>query len=378
MKKEKRILHVVSNMHRGGAETMIMNLYRNIDRERVQFDFLCHYKNDNFNVENVEGAYDKEIKTLGGRIFKVPSLGSSNPLKYIKNIQNVIKENGPFEAIHVHTNKQAGFALLAARLRNIKKRIVHCHTSNWSYKNKVMSKILRVLIKVNANIFCSCEEEMMEKIFNVNNKKEEKIYVLNNSIEIDKFVNVSKDKVLDLKKNLEIRESTKVVGHIGRFSEEKNHQFIIDIAKEFKGEDIVFLLIGDGPLKKQLEEQIMSFKLVGKIKILGIKENINEYMNLFDVFLLPSLFEGIPLVLIEAQATSTKCLISNKISKAVDMDLGLIKTLGIKKSDVKLWKKHILELDKVQNHIPNVINRLTEKGYNVQKNKEILYEIYGV
>ena len=163
----KRVLHIVSSMGRGGAETLIMNIYRNIDRRKVQFDFITHSQGN--------GDYDDEIKTMGGKIHCIPSLGNIGPFNYLKRLVALMSAND-YIAIHAHTDYQSGFPALAAKICGIKNRICHSHSNNW-LKNKgikewLILKNLQVMIRFSATKFCSCSEEAAEFIFGKSNNKQ--------------------------------------------------------------------------------------------------------------------------------------------------------------------------------------------------------------
>ena len=374
----KRVVHVVSNMHRGGAETMIMNLYRNIDRSKLQFDFICHYRKDDENGIDKRADYVDEIEKLGGRVFKIPSLGTSNPMEYVLNIKKVLTSKGPFEAIHVHTNKQAGFVLIGARLAGIKIRITHSHITEWSYGNKLYSHILRSLIKINSTKYCACGIEAGINAFGYKSFNSNNINILNNAIEVDKFIKIDSKDIEYLRKELNIPNENIVIGNIARFDEQKNHDFILNLANKIKKhtQEFTILLVGDGPRKGYIEEKVKDLNLGENIKLLGIRKDINNLMSLFDVFILPSLFEGLPLVSIEAQAAGTKCVVSNNVTKEIDMGLGLVSQLPINDNDLDKWESEIF--DKEENWVDKneIERRITEKGYNVCQNINKLYELY--
>ena len=159
--RPKRVLHVVSRMQRGGAETMIMNLYRNIDREKVQFDFIVH--------SDIKGDYDEEIEKLGGKIIKCNSLGTVGPLRYVKELSQLIKDNGPFCVVHAHTDFQTGFVAKAAKKAGVGKRICHSHNTQWKSNpniiDKVMLFIFKIFIDKYATDYCSCGRDAAKFLF---------------------------------------------------------------------------------------------------------------------------------------------------------------------------------------------------------------------
>ena len=376
----KRVIHVVSDMHRGGAETMIMNLYRNIDRDKLQFDFICHYRKDDIDGVNKRTDYYDEIEKLGGRIFKVPSLGTSNPIEYIFSIKNILIKNGPFEAIHVHTNKQSGFALLGAKLACVKNRIAHSHTAEWMNYNKIYIKILKIIMKNNATKYCACGVDAAINAFDIKTINNSNVMLLSNAIEVNNFISIDNYEIKKLKKQFGLQEKTKIIGHVGRFDIEKNHKFILQLAQQLKknNRDFKMLLIGTGPLKEEIQNRIKNMCLDRNVEILGVRDDIDVLMNMFDVFLLPSLFEGLPLVSVEAQAAGTRCIVSDTVTNEIDMGLGLVKQLPIDNESLDKWESAIFEENKLKLSKKEILEKITQQGYNVSKNVNKLYELYEI
>lgn len=372
--KSKRILHVVSAMHRGGAETMIMNLYRNIDRKKVQFDFIVH--------SDKKGDYDDEIMSLGGRIIKCKSLGSLGPIKYIKELSEIIKQNGPFQAIHSHTDFQGGFVALAAKKANISKRICHSHNTRWvanpNIKHKLQLTLFKEMIDKYATDYCACGVDSASFLFKKSKIDSNKITYLNNAIEVEKF-NASIDYDY-LRKELNIKNDEMIIGHIGRFYEQKNHRYIVKIGRYLKNNNYKFkiLLVGQGPLQQEIREMVNEYNLDENIKFLGVREDIPNLMKLFDVFLFPSFFEGLPVVLVEAQAAGLPCLISDSITKEVDMGVNLLNYLSIK-DDIEKWIEEIkLIKDKQIPSYEERVLKIQKKGYEVKSNVDKILRLYDI
>lgn len=369
--KTVRVLQVTSAMNRGGAETMIMNIYRNIDRRKVQFDFVSHREE--------ECHYDQEIRKLGGRIFYVKSLGQSGPIKYINDIKKIINKNGPYIAIHSHTDFQSGFVAFAGKLAGVKKRICHSHNTNWPrskhWFNELALQFLKTLIRTNATDLVGCGKEAAKFLFDT-----EKATVLPNAIDLDVFKR-AKDLEIDYyRSEFGINVDTKVIGHIGRFSEQKNHLFILKLAEFLRRKSLDFriLLIGDGPLRSAVETEINNKGLSNYIQCLGIRSDIPELMNLFNVFLLPSLYEGLPVVLVEAQAAGVNCVISSTITDEVDMGLGLIKKVSLDE-DLEFWENALTNaLEASKPDWTDIYTALTKKGYNIKQSVQDLMQLYGI
>ena len=338
MKECKRILHVVSAMNRGGAETMIMNLYRKIDRKIVQFDFLVH--------SDDKGHFDDEILSLGGRIIRCNSLGSIGPIKYIKEVSNLIKNNGPFHVVHSHTDFQGGFVAIAAKIAGISKRICHSHNTKWLENPTLIHRlqliVFRQIINIYATGYCACGADAAQFLFNNKNIDLGKVEYLNNGIDVDKFNINQENEYLKLK--LDIKKDEIVIGHIGRFYDQKNHEFIIKIAKYMKERDYKFkiFLVGEGPKFKEIFNLVEKNNLSSNVKFLGVREDIPNLMHVFNVFLFPSFFEGLPVVLVEAQASGLPCVISNTITKEVDLGLNLIHYCDLN-DDIEIWVDEVIK-----------------------------------
>lgn len=214
--KPMRVPHVFSGMNRGGAETMMMNLYRKMDRTKVQFDFLTH--------RNDPCAYDEEILALGGRLFYVPSISGTNPITFVKQVKRVIQEKGPFAAVHAHTDFQSGFIALAARLAGVPVRICHSHSTSWRGRASRLAGmrlfVFRRLITANATALCACGKDAGRFLFG----KEKDVHLLPNGIDLDLFAGGCADTETEKRKR-GIAGGRLVIGHIGRFTEEKTTNF---------------------------------------------------------------------------------------------------------------------------------------------------------
>ncbi|WP_066067749.1 glycosyltransferase family 1 protein [Neobacillus soli] len=369
-KEPKRILHIVSSMERGGAETLIMNVYRNLDRSKIQFDFITH------SIQ--KGDYEDEISELGGKIFKIASLGQLGPFLYLKELMKIMKSN-VFVAVHSHTDYQSGFPALAAKLCGIKKRICHSHSTNWqkgySQKEKITLTILRSIIRVGATDYCSCSEEAAQFLFG-----NRKVNILKNGIDLNQFVRNKTSDRKSVMEELKLPESVKIIGHVGRFSESKNHIFLLKVLKKLVDQDnrYVALLIGDGPLRTQIEKEAEMLGILNQIRFLGVRADISRLMNAFDVFLFPSKFEGFGIVTIEAQCSGTPCVISDTVPKTTDMGLGLASFVSLN-ACFEDWCTNIKEALSMERPASNMIlKEISKRGYNIQSNVNDWIELYVV
>lgn len=362
-------------MERGGAETLIMNIYRNLDRSKVQFDFISH--------SDKQGDYEQEIMKLGGRIFKISSLGQLGPFAYIKELVKIMSANS-FIAVHSHTDFQGGFPALAAKICGIKKRICHSHSNNWHKENryleKVMLKILQTIIRFAATDYCSCSKEAAEFLFGEDMLNDGKVSILKNGIDVTQFSSLKTNFKKSVFDELGLPGNARVLGHVGRFSDSKNHIFILKILKKLVEEDNCFvaLLIGEGPLRESIEKEAQRLGILKNIRLLGVREDIPRLMKAFDVFLFPSQFEGFGIVALEAQCAGTPCVISNTVPKTTDMGLGLTSYVSLDK-DLDIWCSEVKEALNKERPDNRLINEeISKRGYNIQNNVNDWINLYGV
>ena len=296
-KKEEpiRIAQIIGKWLGGGVEAVVMNYYRHLDHSKVQFDFICD--DDSTNI-----PYD-EIEKLGGKVILIPPY--QKVFKYQKELRRVLR-NGKYEIVHSHINTLSVFPLYAAKKVGVPVRIAHSHstTNKKEWKKNLLKQVLRPFSKKYATNYMCCSELAGRWLFGDKAYDEGKVYLLNNAIDLDKFK--YDKKIRDKKrKELGIKEDTIVIGHIGRFVAQKNHTFLIDIFNQFhkKEKNSILLLAGQGPLQEEIKNKVRELGLDDSVRFLGQRNDANELYQAFDVFLLPSLYEGLPVVGVEAQAS---------------------------------------------------------------------------
>lgn len=344
----------MGSLHRGGAETMIMNYYRAFDKEKCQMDFIIHAEFDN--------DYRKEAKELGANVYLLNRPGAIGPCKYIKLVSDIIKKNGPYDAIHIHTNYQAFLSVIAAKKSGIKKIIVHSHTTQYKLYETVVN---RFFFKLYNTVNVSCGIKAGDAFFGKNN-----YIVLNNAIDISKFV--SKHNEEGSKKIKNLYGDKKVIGHLGSFTYPKNHKFIIKVAEELKQRrnDFVVLLYGEGELLDNIKLLIEQKGLQDYVQVVGVTSNPAETYQTFDMFILPSIYEGFPVTLLESQLSSIYTLASDNVTREVDLGVDKIEFL---KLDSDLWANRINTL--LDGDISNSkIDSFDKYDVNIQWKK--LYDIY--
>ena len=269
----------------GGVESVVMNYYRNIDKEKIQFHFLCDEHSTDIPYE--------EIEKLGGKVIIVPPY--QKLFKYQKELYKIFKENN-YKIVHSHINALSVFPLRVAKKAGVPIRIAHSHsTSNKKeWKKNIVKNILRPFSKVYANKFFACTKHAGEWLFGKRIIERKELNVINNAIDLKKF-EFNENTREDLRKELGIKEDVLVIGHVGRFMKQKNHDFLIDVFNELikKDENSILILIGQGPLLNEMKQKVRDLNIEDKVKFIGQVTNVEKYYNIMDIFLFPSIYEGL-------------------------------------------------------------------------------------
>lgn len=360
-----RIAHIMGKWLGGGVESVVMNYYRHIDRTKIQFDFICD--EDSTNI-----PYD-EIESLGGKVVLIPPY--QKILRYQKQLKRVL-EDGRYKIVHSHISTLSVFSLLAATRANVPVRIAHSHsTTNKKEKKKnLMKQTLRPFSKLFATNYMCCSELAGRWLFGDKAYDKGNVYLLNNAIDLDKF-KYNEFIRQEVRNELNIADNTLVIGHIGRFVEQKNHDFLIDIFNEVykKNNNSLLLLVGQGPKMKEIKEKVKNYNLQDNVLFLGQRNDTNRLYQAFDVFVLPSLYEGLPVVGVEAQASGLPCLFSNDMTKETKiLSTTIFLSLEV---GVNHWG------DTISNQCKNCMrkNKVDEfsiKGFNIELEADNLENMY--
>lgn len=362
-----RVLHITGAMNRAGTETMLMNIYRNIDREKIQFDFVTYSKQ--------EAHYDEEIRQLGGRVIHIDRPQS------IKEHVSVMKRYGPYDVVHAHTLFHCGTALVAAKIAGVPVRIAHAHTTE-DNENSLLRKIYlqtmrEVINKFSTNLL-ACSSNAGSYLFGEKGLSGWKYAYFPNLIEYKKFMDYSRDDVFAFKKDAGLTNQL-VIGHVGRFIEPKNHRFLLEILKvvKQKQENCKLLLVGDGDLRKKIEESAKEQGLSENIIFAGLREDVHTMFQCMDVFVFPSKYEGLGLVLLEAQASGLPCVVSEAIQPEADLNIGLMTRLSLRTS-AENWAELILEkARKKEMDQKKIRNAFVKEGYSMDTGIKKLLSIYN-
>ena len=356
---QKRIVHMLNAMGMGGIENFIMNVYRNLDRENYQFDFILQ--------NEAESIFEAEIRNLGGRIYKIPRF-EKNPLKHMSELKKILKEN-QYIAFHRHTANSVVFVdLMVAKLAGIKNIIVHSH--NTMHPQKSLNIFCIPILYALADEHFACGEDAGKWLYG--SREFEVIY---NGIEIAKYA-YSEETRLECRKEIGLSEDDIVLGHIGRFSEQKNHKFLVEMFKELSklNDKYKLILCGDGELREEIALYCKEKELDNKVIFLGIRKDVNKVLQAMDAFVFPSKYEGLPVSLIETQLTSLPCFISNTITDEALYNKNIVK-LGIEESDKEEWCKQIMALP-ITTEYRSYINEDLYNDYEIKNIVKKLCEIY--
>ena len=353
------IAHIIGKWLGGGVESFVMNYYRNINRDKIQFHFICDRDSTNIPYE--------EIEMLGGRVILIPPY--QKIFNYIKELRKIFREN-KYRIVHSHLNSLNVFPLFCAYKENVCVRIAHSHstTNKKEWKKNIIKNVLKRFSKIFATDYFACTEYAGKWLFG---DKQENIKLVNNSINIEmfKFNDEIRNKI---KKELNIEDKF-VVGHVGRFVQQKNHDFLLDIFNEIYKNDknAILLLIGEGPLEKDIKKKINDLKLNDVVYFLGIRKNVNELMQAMDVFVFPSLYEGLGMVLIEAQASGLKCVCSTE----VPIEAKLTENITFLNLDdgVEKWYENIIA---EKNTRKSYVEELRMCGYDIKNEVKKLENDY--
>ena len=300
-----RVLQCVNNMHRAGLETMLMTYYRNIDRTRVQFDFLTHRAE--------RSDYDDEIEALGGKIYRAPRLYPQNYPSYFRFMEDFFREHQEYKIVHSHIDAMSYLPLLAAKKAGIPVRIAHSHSTGIDLDFKYpLKQYYRYRIGNVATHSFACGEQAGKFLF-----RNTDYMVIPNAVDTQLF-RYNKEVRRQKREELQLLDSF-VVGHVGRLTYPKNHEFLLQIFAGLlkKRPDSILLLIGTGEKEQQIKAKAADWGIAYAVRFLGSRSDVAELYQAMDVFVMPSHFEGVPLVGIEAQFAGLPCVFSEGVPREV-------------------------------------------------------------
>lgn len=361
-----RVLHILHSMNRGGAENSLMNYYREMDRTKVQFDFLL--------TDPHHSSFEDEIIRLGGMVYRVPPLVIKNPFPYIQGVKRFFKEHTEYKIVHSHTSSKSFLPLFLAKKQGIPVRISHSHSSKAERGiNGMIRKTLRPFLKLVATDWLTCGEQAGEYLYGKNAQKEGHVRLFRNVIETDRF-RFSKEKREKMRHSLGIENDVFVIGHTARFDPVKNHKFDVDILVEIKKiyPNCKLLELGLG-VKEGLLDYAIQKGVDENIIFTGVVNNVFDYEQAMDVFILPSFNEGLPLSIVEAQVSGLPCFTTERtVSKECSVT-NLVSYIPLE-AGAKVWAKRIWESRNIER-----IDRFVEivsAGYDAKTSAKKLQDFY--
>lgn len=360
--KPIRILHVLGKLNRGGAETIVMNLYRRLDKNKFQFDFIIH--------TTEKGDYIDEIIKMGGRIYSVPRYNVINHFKYKKAWKNFFDNHKEYKIIHGHVRSTAAIYLKIAKKFGLK-TISHSHSiSSGKGVAAIVKNILQFRIRYIADYFMGCSKMANEWLFGKKVANSDKCFILTNGIEISKFLFKANTRK-KMRESLSINNDEILIGHVGRFSPEKNHEFIFKFFKKLYNinDKYKLLLIGGGTEKEKILKKYNNCSFMKNIICLNTVPDVYNYMQAMDLFILPSKYEGLGMVLIEAQISGLKCITSNN----VPTDVNITNNVEFQKLEINSWVDKIININIARCN--DIINNKS-KNYDINNVVQKLQEFY--
>lgn len=372
-----KILHIIGRMQRAGIETWLMHVLRNIDRNLFQFDFMVH--------TSESSDYDEEIRSFGSRIIVSPQINWKKWWTYGTNFQQILQQYGPYDIVHSHVDYASGNVVRLAKNAGIPVRIAHSHNDisqlkvKTGWKQHFLESWLKSCVSRYATIGLACSHQAAADMFGSCWQSDCRWQVLHYGLDLIPFH--KKVKSTEVRAELGIPEDAFVIGHVGRFALQKNHQFLIEIAAEIAKREhkMYLLLIGSGSLRPEIEERVAQLCLTDKVIFAGTRSDVPRLMlGAMDVFLFPSIHEGLGLVLIEAQAAGLPCVLSDVVPEEADVVEPLINRLSLSRSASE-WAEMVLARKKVNLPIKQTeaLSILQEDSpFNIETSAKNLTDIY--
>lgn len=364
----RRVLHVIGAMDRGGAETLIMNVYRNIDRSILQFDFLVH--------ETRECDFDSEIRSLGGSIYSIDRLNGINSVSYIKQCRDFFRKHHGYCAVHVHIGSSAYFVIKEAKKFGLF-CIAHSHNTSPDLSlPEIGFRLFSYPTRYIADYYLACSREAGVDRFGKAVVTSNSFSVLNNGIDVERYKFSSKSRS-SMRRDLGIAPEQKAICHIGRFSEQKNHEFLLRAFAECESSHFngVLFLIGRGPLRNNLEQLAAELNIRDKVVFLGVRSDIPDLLMAMDLFVFPSKWEGLGIAVIEAQASGLPCILSPALP-----DLAVCSPYAYKMDSLNstaAWAERMIdEPIRADTDRPDGVNNVRRSGFDIKRTVDSLASLY--
>lgn len=371
----KKILQVIPCLERGGTEAFVLNHYKNIDHTQFQFDFLVFAQND--------GVYGKEITNMGGKIFHVTPPSVTKISTFIEETLSIIKKYGPYIAIHSHANVENAWVMVAGRKADIPVRVSHSHDTHGMSGNffKRMYRKFQVrLIRENATDFLACSMEAGCYLYGDAFFKQRGM-VIHNGIPLRPYLDDYSEQISKLREDFQIPpDCGLIIGNITRFERKKNPLFVVEVfARILKKVPNAILILGgpDGGMLNETKQHAKALQIINSIRFIGPRDDVPICLKMIDAYVFPSLYEGLPIALLEAQAAGCRCYVSNQVSHESDMGTGLLSFLPLTQSS-DLWAAKIIQDNNNKTYVSKKRIQMCfrKKGYDITQSVNNLLNIY--
>lgn len=353
-----RVLHILHSMNRGGTEAMLMNYYRNIDRQIVQFDFLL--------TEQSHCQYEDEIVSLGGKVFRVPMLHFSNPMPYLKGVKSFLLSHPEYRIVHSHTSSKSAIPLWVAKRCKVPIRICHAHSRDAGDGIEgVVRNMLGIWLKHVATDYMACGVDAALCWYGKKFVNDGKVIYIQNAIDNASY-SFHNDARRIIRHRFNIGDDTSVIGLVARFHPVKNHFFALDLLRELldRGHKAKLMLVGDGEMHDEIVRRIKELDMKDSVIFTGVVSDVYNYVQSFDLSILPSFNEGLGVALIEAQASGLTCIASLGVPKEADVT-GNVSFLPLQ---LNTWSDCVdLCLKKGGARDENAAAKVKEAGYDIQE-----------
>lgn len=360
-----RILQMMAVLELGGSQSMVMNLYRAIDKDKVQFDFIVDHPDKN--------DWRKEIKAMGGRVYDFPRFTGKNFFKIKKAWSDFFSNHKEYNILHTHSRSYASIYIPIAKRHGLV-TIAHSHsTSNGRGAISLAKDIMQLPIRYQADYLFACSQTAGEWLFGKRAMRSAKFWIIPNAIDCRQFIfnPVIRGRI---RKELGA-DNDFLIGHVGRMVPPKNHLFLLEIFAEVRNarEDAKLILIGDGELRPLIEAKARDMGINEAVLFLGPKQNVSDYYQAMDCFVFPSLWEGLGITVIEAQVSGLPCIVSENVPRAVDVVDGLVRRLDLD-SGMRAWAEVLKNLKTSDRH--SHLDEMMRSGYDISGSAAEMQEFY--
>ena len=372
MKKKTKVLIFVDRMRHGGIQQFIVENIKHINKSKLQIDVLTLDDGQSYPLEAT-------IKDLGCDFYKLKGIWINNPLdyiKYAKAINNFFKEHDDYQVVHMNASSKNFLLLKYAKKYNISVRIAHSHSGDFQTENilkKLIGNIFKIPMKKYATNYFACSYLAGEWLFGKKNIATNNVTIIHNAVDYEKF-KYNEEIRKKIRKEISIKSKDILIGHVGRFTTPKNHTFLIDIFYEMtkQNKKVKLIMVGIGEKEKEIKRKVKELKIEDKVIFAGFRNDVNEIMQAMDIFLLPSLYEGLGIVLIEAQASGLPSFTSDKVVPQEAKISKLLHYISLEKTP-KQWATKILEssLERI-----DIKKEMQKKGYLIEQTAKYLEKFY--